>query len=191
MPMPIANRVAAALHRQRGFTLIEMLTTVAVLAVTTTVGVPALSGFVVSNRAATQVNTLVGAMNYARNEAVSGARQVSLCPYTEHSAASDAAARYTCATSTTWQQGWVVFRTVVDEAGNPTGAREILRVFGPLASGDRLSANVSTISFLPTGFISGTTSPSFALIPQSCGADQRRNVSVSLQGQAHVATANC
>ena len=107
----------------RGFTLIEMLTTVAVVAVTTTVGVPALTGFVAGNRAAAQINTLIGALNYARSEAVSSARQVSLCPYTENPAASDPAVRYTCASATTWQQGWIVFRTVVDESGTATGDR--------------------------------------------------------------------
>ena len=128
--MPIATRIAAAARRaQRGFTLIEMLTTVAVVAVTTTVGVPALTGFVAGNRAAAQINTLIGALNYARSEAVSSARQVSLCPYTENPAASDPALRYTCASVTTWQQGWIVFRTVVDEAGTATGdSRSAARV---------------------------------------------------------------
>lgn len=191
--MPIATRVAAAARpAQRGFTLIEMLTTVAVVAVTTTVGVPALNGFVAGNRAASQVNTLIGALNYARSEAVSSARQVSLCPYTENPAASDPALRYTCASATTWQQGWIVFRTVVDESGTATGDREVLRVFAPLAPGDTLTGNVSTVTYLPTGFLAaGSSSPQFALIPQACTADQRRDVSLSLQGQAHVASAQC
>ncbi|WP_293373926.1 GspH/FimT family pseudopilin [Nevskia sp.] len=190
--MPSPSPVTSGSRRPRGFTLIEMLTAVAVLAVTTTVGIPALNGFVTGNRAAAQVNSLIGALNYARSEAVSSARQVSLCPYTEDADATDAAARYSCMNSTTWQQGWVVFRAVVDEAGNPTGAREILRVFGPLSSGDALSGNVSTITYLPTGFLADdAASPRFSLIPQSCSADQRREVSLSLQGQAHVATANC
>lgn len=188
--MPEFHATAVA-RRQRGFTLIEMLTTVAVLAVTTTVGIPALNGFVVSHRAATQANALLSALNYARSEAVSGARQVSLCPYVEDTNAADAADRYLCADTTAWQQGWVVFREGVDEAGNPTGAREILRVFEPLASGDALTGNVSTVSYLPTGFLAGATRPSFALMPQSCSTDQRRNIDVNLQGQSHVATASC
>lgn len=190
--MRIAIPAVAAARRQRGYTLIEMLNAVAVLAVTTSVGVPALNGFMVNNRAATQVNSLIGALNYARSEAVSGARRVSLCPYVEDSTAADPASRYACLDSTSWQQGWIVFRAVVDEAGNPTGAREILRVFGPVAAGDALSGNVSMVSYLPTGFLADeATSPQFSLIPQSCSAEQRRNVSLSLQGQAHVATASC
>lgn len=190
--MPRTRRRAAAGRVQRGFTLIEMLSTVAVIAVTTTVGVPALNGFVVGNRAATQVNTLISALNYARGEAVSGARQVSLCPYTENAGAADPDDRYTCADATAWQQGWIVYRSVVDEAGNPTGGHEVLRVFGPLSSGDALTGNVSSVTYLPTGFLAdGSTSPSFALVPQACAANQRRTVSVNLQGQAHVASARC
>ncbi|MBA4287215.1 MAG: hypothetical protein C0434_16990 [Xanthomonadaceae bacterium] len=193
MSMPVATRGAVnARRRQRGFTLIEMLTTVAVVAVTTSVGVPALNGFVVGNRAATQVNTLIGALNYARSEAVSSARAVSLCPYLEDAEAADPADRYRCSNATAWGQGWIVFRAVVDEAGNATGAREVLRVFGPLAAGDALTGTVSSVTYLPTGFLAdGSSSPGFALIPQACTADQRRNVSLSLQGQARVASAHC
>lgn len=182
----------AAARRQRGFTLIEMLSTVAVLAVTTTVGVPALNSFVVGNRAASEVNNLITALNYARSEAVSGAREVSVCPYVEDAAAADPAARYTCADTTDWQQGWVVFRETVDEAGVPTGSRDILRVFEPLASGDSLNGSVTAVRYLPTGFLADSAAaPSFALIPQACAATQRRNVVISLQGQAHVASASC
>lgn len=191
--MPIATRTAAgARRRSRGFTLIEMLTTVTVVAVTTTVGVPALTGFVAGNRAASQVNTLVGALNYARSVAVSSARQVSLCPYTEDSSADELADRYRCATGTDWRQGWIVFRAVVDEAGNATSDREVLRVFGPLADGDALSGNVSAVTYLPTGFLAASnTSPSFAMIPQGCSGNQRRQVSLNLQGQARVAATRC
>lgn len=191
MSLPFARR-AAAIRRARGFTLIEMLTTVAVVAVTTTVGVPALNGFVTGNRAAGQVNTLIAALNYARSEAVSSAREVSLCPYLENTAASAPADRYRCSSTTTWSQGWIVFRSVLDEAGNATGSREVLRVFGRLASGDALTATVNTITYLPTGFLAdGGSSPQFSLVPQACAARQRRNVSLSLQGQAHVASAHC
>ncbi|MGQ3056392.1 MAG: GspH/FimT family pseudopilin [Nevskia sp.] len=191
MSLPFARR-AAAIRRARGFTLIEMLTTVAVVAVTTTVGVPALNGFVTGNRAAGQVNTLIAALNYARSEAVSSAREVSLCPYLENAAASAPADRYRCSTATTWSQGWIVFRSVLDEAGNATGSREVLRVFGPLASGDALTATVNTVTYLPTGFLAdGGSSPQFSLTPQACAAGQRRNLSLSLQGQAHVESAHC
>ena len=65
-------------------------------------------------------------------------------------------------------------------------------MFGRLASGDALTATVNTVTYLPTCFLAdGGSSPAFSLTPQACAAGQRRNVSLSLQGQAHVASAHC
>lgn len=73
--LPPPNR-----RRQRGLTLPELLTTLTVLGITTTVVVPSLGRMVSDHRAATRVNALVGALALARSEAVSSAREVGVCP---------------------------------------------------------------------------------------------------------------
>ena len=60
----------------RGFTLLELMVTVAVVAILATVGVPSFRDLIQNNRVTTQTNELVTALNFARTEAVKRARAV-------------------------------------------------------------------------------------------------------------------
>lgn len=64
--------------RQRGVTLVELMVTLTVMALTLALGVPAFSRLIASNRLAAQTNELVGALNLARSEAVRRAQPVAL-----------------------------------------------------------------------------------------------------------------
>jgi type IV fimbrial biogenesis protein FimT len=64
---------------QRGFTLYELLITVLVMGVIFGLGMPNLLEFARNNRMAATANDLVGALHFARSEAVSGRVPVTLC----------------------------------------------------------------------------------------------------------------
>ncbi|MFN2308478.1 MAG: GspH/FimT family pseudopilin [Gammaproteobacteria bacterium] len=53
-----------------GFTLIELMITLAIAAILLTVGIPSFQAVFQSNRLATQANELIGAVNLARSEAI-------------------------------------------------------------------------------------------------------------------------
>ena len=57
-------------HPPRGFTLIELMVTLAVAAILLAVGVPGLRNILLSNRLATTANDVVVALNLARSEAI-------------------------------------------------------------------------------------------------------------------------
>lgn len=63
----------------RGFTLLELLTTVSIIAITLALGVPAYSQVVAANRLATGANGLIAALAYARSEAVKQGAVVLVC----------------------------------------------------------------------------------------------------------------
>lgn len=63
------NNVIGA-GKYAGFTLVEVVVSIAVLGVILTIGVPSFYGFVKNNRMATAVNDLNGTLQYARAEAV-------------------------------------------------------------------------------------------------------------------------
>jgi type IV fimbrial biogenesis protein FimT len=63
----------------RGFTLPELLVTIAVASILLGIAVPSFSGLIVDNRLTTQANDLVSAINFARSEAIKRNRTVSLC----------------------------------------------------------------------------------------------------------------
>ena len=58
------------MKQQHGFTLIELMVTLAVLTIVLTVGVPNFQNFMLKHRISTAANTLIGALNLARSEAI-------------------------------------------------------------------------------------------------------------------------
>lgn len=83
------------------FTLTELLTTLAVLAIVLSVGLPGVREFISDNRRAAETNYLLSALERARAEARRTHRTVTVCP------SRDAA---TCAPGAGgWQVGFIVF----------------------------------------------------------------------------------
>jgi type IV fimbrial biogenesis protein FimT len=88
------------MNRQLGFTLTELIVTVAIAAILLTVGVPSFQSMIRNNRAATHMNEMISALNLARSEAAKLGRRVSLCPSTDQAS---------CTGGTNWNSGWIVF----------------------------------------------------------------------------------
>lgn len=84
--------------KQNGFTLAELLVTLAVFSILVTVGVPSFNQTLLNNRQVSSLNILVGSMQLARSEAIVQNRRVSLCGSDDGQ---------TCGIS--WSNGWVVF----------------------------------------------------------------------------------
>ncbi|MEZ5598065.1 MAG: GspH/FimT family pseudopilin [Pseudomonadales bacterium] len=59
----------SALRRQVGFTVVELMVSLAIAAVLITIGMPAFNSFVAQQRLTTTTNDLIGAVAYARSEA--------------------------------------------------------------------------------------------------------------------------
>lgn len=111
---------------QRGFTLLELMVTLAVAAILFSFAVPGFQQMVQRNRVITYTNSFIATVNYARSEAIRRAGTVSIC------ASSDGA---TC--TGTWSQGWIVF--VNADGDDPAvvdggGAEPVLKVQEALAA---------------------------------------------------------
>lgn len=89
-------------HLTRGFTLLELLVTMAVAGILLSVGVPSFSDAIKESRLSTQYNAMVGSLYLARSEAVKGIADVTVCPRS-------APATNQCGTKDDWNNGWLVF----------------------------------------------------------------------------------
>lgn len=172
------NRLSASHH---GFTVLELLVTIAVLAVVVAFAAPGLRDLVVRNRLAAQANEFVGALNLARSEAVTRAQSVSLCP---------AQAPYTtCMNTATWSAGWIVF-TDAGTAGSFDGTDEVLRVFDAVGGSTLSTTATRSVIYQPDGFLAAAAGP-FNLRPDGCSGDELRTIELSLQGRPAVSAASC
>ncbi|WP_457280252.1 GspH/FimT family pseudopilin [Polaromonas sp. P5_D5] len=105
-----------------GFTIIEIMVTVAVLAMILAIGLPNLRQFVVRNQAGAIAAEFTNDISRARVEAISRNNCVTICMSTNTSNALTGGTP-TCATAgSNWQTGWIVFSNPSCSAtqNNPT-----------------------------------------------------------------------
>lgn len=161
------------LRHANGFTLIELIVTLAVASILIGFGVPSFANLIASGRQSDTYNELVSSLNLARSEAVKRAGTVTVCAF---------ATETTCGTSDDWSKGWLVF--------------EDLDADGTIDSGEELFAQKeinyeeqSLISFSFTtasGFRyfsrGNVTSTGYLVVCDSRGPESAKAVNITTTG---------
>lgn len=133
-----------------GFTLLELMFTVAIAAIVIGIGVPNLVGLVRNNRIAADTNDLVIGLHSGRSEAVKQRSTVVMCASGDYD--SD-----TPACSASFGQGWIVFldrnaNGEVDVNANPELTDTVIEAHGPMRDGLLVSAESNYFALSPSGF---------------------------------------
>ncbi|MFK5985046.1 MAG: GspH/FimT family pseudopilin, partial [Pseudomonadota bacterium] len=95
-------------NKQYGFTLIELMVTVVVLAILISLAVPSFRTMIASNVSATQANELVVALNKARIEAIKKHRNVVMCASENQIRCNSANGAVAAADKDNWEKGWII-----------------------------------------------------------------------------------
>ena len=133
--------------RTGGYTLVELMVTLAVLAVTLTIGVPAFAGVIQRAREANAYHLLTASLAAARIAAVKDGTAVSVCP-------SPDGAR--CRGDAVWEGGWIVYSDPGD-VGQPRNARAGLQHVEGIGPGLALrsTSGRKRVRFTPDGWSYG------------------------------------
>lgn len=160
------GQAAAALcqrWRARGFTLLEMMVTVAIVGILTSLALPSLQRFLTARGVVGQADELASSLRLARSSALRLNAPVTICASSTPNAAAPA-----CSTSAAWKSGWLVF---VDRAANGTydsTVDSLIRAQTPVSAVSDITEANNTVSYrfyangLPTGKASFKVLPNLA-----------------------------
>jgi type IV fimbrial biogenesis protein FimT len=160
----------------QGYTLIELLVGLGLVATTLAWGAPSFGTFLRDAARTREVNQFVHAVHVARSEAIKRNGVVSLCPSRNG---------ITCSPSAQWATGWLIFVNLDRDspAARDTG-ESLLRVYQPWDAG-HITSNRSTLSFRPFGQMGVTATVTFC---DDRGARAARAVIISQTGRPRISS---
>ncbi len=174
----------------RGFTLVEVMVTIAIAAILISVGAPSLTSFYQSVRAEQNIDTIQTTLAFARNQAMSYDINVIVCPLPngENMCGND------------WQNGIQVYTVNVPQnppaEGDNTNRVQLnpmtLRVIDAFNTGDAVKLTPTTFTFMGSGRISGLPDlddnappTTLSYCPDSKGANAI-GLEISPSGSTHI-----
>jgi type IV fimbrial biogenesis protein FimT len=157
---------------QQGFTLVELVVTLALAAILTTLAIPSFSEVLRQWRRDSATRELTTSLQLARSESIKSSRQIVVCPSTD--------------------TGWIVF--VDDSTSPPNGAYDanerILKVVTAPSGIESIESSdeVESMQFLPNGLM-GSATTTLTITPSGATSDTKVDeITVSRVGRVSVVT---
>lgn len=184
------------MKKNSGFTLIEVVITLALAALLVTLSLPSFRGMIQNNRATTQANDMLSALNLARSEAVKRGTPVSICARTDPPTSPES-----CSGAADWATGWLVFvdgnaNGTLEPDANGNGVcdrgEDCLLQTRPRPDGNPTlvqTAGGTNIRFLGSG--QAAANAQFDLKLPDCTGEQARSIDVDRSGRSAVAVSSC
>ncbi|HYL88946.1 MAG TPA: GspH/FimT family pseudopilin [Burkholderiales bacterium] len=171
-----------------GFTLIEILMALVVMAVLMSLAAPSLTKMVLDNRLRSQSADLMTNLAIARSEAAKRGVRVTVCASTTYASATPSC---TGGGQTAWNQGYIVFADQNGDGAFTAGSDTVIKVSDPLAGGNTLAtsgfnapASADKLQYRPSG---NTNLPAaggfFRLCDNRAGATTGRQIQIGISGR--------
>lgn len=163
-----------AMRYSRAFTLIELLVTLTILAILLTIAAPSFTSVVQSNRTLTISNDLLGALQYARSEAVKRGVNVDICRRNGN----------VCANAADWGNGWLV----------KLSSGDVLRVWEAVGGRDTVTGPAETLTYRPNGLLTKANDAddsTFTVAFSECSGKPLYRIALTATGRATSAKGTC
>jgi type IV fimbrial biogenesis protein FimT len=162
-----------------GFTLIELIVTMAVAAILFVAAMPSLTIFIQNNRSTARINELHASLSLARSEAVKRNNNVSICKSSNGTGCAGHAGH--------WHHGWIVFVDndadgVVDDGEGD----EIVRVQGALTGSNTLTFSQTHVLYASNGIARAGSNGTFTFC-DTRGAASAKGLVIGPSGRPRLA----
>lgn len=161
--------------RKSGYSLLELLVTLALAALIFGLGLPSLAQLAADKRLRVETDALFHAVHLARKRSVTRHRVITICPSIDGAY---------CDTENRWSQGWIVFENHGVTATERRSPEEKLLDFHPIESDITIRSNRSSFAFRST-HLRATNGTIVVCDPQGRAAS--RALVVSYTGRPRVA----
>jgi len=159
---------------QKGVTLLEMMITLAILAIVLTVVAPSMQTFLIKNRITAEINEVSGIIQYARHLAIDEQTNVVVCPSANFEG---------CGTN--WNNPKIVFIDA-NADGNRSLGEDLLVTTSKASDSTKITGPNTNIHFNGPG--AASQSFSIQICPSNDDETYARALSVSLQGRVKVSS---
>ena len=157
-------------NNKLGFSLIELMITIAILGVTLAIALPSLGGFLAKMRVDNEVSAIQRLLLTARNTAINTGANAQVCPLNGNN----------CVDTNVWS----------GRIGVVSSVNGLIKEKSAIESGDKLQyAADNSITFNAGGRLTATTVGTFSYCPGSY-SDYSRGVTVSISGRSYPSTEN-
>ncbi len=158
---------AQGLAAIKGFTLVELMITIAIAGIILTIALPSFNDFLIKMRVDKEVREIQRLLLTTKNTAINSGQNASLCPLKEDS---------TCNKITDWtgRIGVVSARGLVTEKA-------------AIASGDKLQFTFTDITYNATGQLANDNAGTLSYCPKG-NSDLSRGVILTLSGRSMLST---
>lgn len=162
-------------QQQRGFTLVELLVTIVILAILSMLGIPSFTKFLREWQRDNVTGDFMTAVQTARAEAIKSSRKVVLCPSSNGTS---------CANGSDWKSGWLAFVDTNGDEALDSGERLItVRSSAASVSSMTGSDSVKQLVFLPNG-LTGSPATTIKVIPNGGTNLKLNEITVNRVGRA-------
>jgi type IV fimbrial biogenesis protein FimT len=162
----IAKMTVTTYCRRRssaGFTMVELLVTIAIATILTTIAVPSFSGLIASQRAKTAASELFASLLQARSDAIALNANVTVSPLAGG-----------------WKQGWQIL--------DPANANNVLESHGALTN--VAIPQAGGVTFRPSGRVQTGSTLMFVITTTSGSSTNNQCISLTLSGRPFMTAAN-
>ena len=187
MNVQINLRLAALVTRCRGFTLIEVVVTLAVAAILMSVAVPSFQQMMETNRIAAITNDFSRALQLTRSEAVTRGTLVTMCKSDDINDATP-----TCNNSAAWNDGWIIFADLNSNGAYDAAEDTVIRVGQPNIQAAAITTDSKLANFISFNAVgepraNGAGNGTFSV----CIAPDQRDIVVSVTGRVRIDKGTC